>query len=183
MPKKISNSIYSVAVSRKCSVKKVFLKISQNSQENTWARASFLMRPATLLKKSPWHRYFPVNFTKFLRTSFSQNISGWLLLYIWRYTFDLLKNFIISIIFWQRKVQASLYVDCIHFKDKSKLAVLTVENYERKKYLNRLVYKSISLWFGNWWSAAFSSWFGHNLKWIFYWWWDNHIWLWNVYVP
>ena len=26
------------------------------------------VRPATLLKKSFWHRYFPVNFVKFLRT-------------------------------------------------------------------------------------------------------------------
>ena len=37
-------------------------------------------RPATLSKKRLWHRCFPVNFAKFLRTSFSQNISGWLLL-------------------------------------------------------------------------------------------------------
>ena len=42
-----------------------FLEISQNSQENTCAR-----EPATLLKKSLWHRCFPVNFTKFLRTFF-----------------------------------------------------------------------------------------------------------------
>ena len=28
------------------------------------------VRPATLLKKRPWHRYFPVNFAKFLRTPF-----------------------------------------------------------------------------------------------------------------
>ena len=31
------------AVSRMCSVKKVFLKILQNSQENTCARVSFLI--------------------------------------------------------------------------------------------------------------------------------------------
>ena len=35
---------------------------------------------ATLLKKRLWHRCFPVNFAKFLRTSFSQNTSGRLLL-------------------------------------------------------------------------------------------------------
>ena len=28
------------------------------------------LRPATLLKKRPWHRRFPVNFGKFLRTPF-----------------------------------------------------------------------------------------------------------------
>ena len=38
------------------------------------------LRPATLLKKRLWHRCFPVNFVKFLRTSFLQNTSGWLLL-------------------------------------------------------------------------------------------------------
>ena len=34
------------------------------------------LRPATLLKKRLWHRYFPVNFAKFFRTPFSQNTSG-----------------------------------------------------------------------------------------------------------
>ena len=38
------------------------------------------LRPATLLKKRLWHRYFPVNFAKFLRTPFLQNIFGRLLL-------------------------------------------------------------------------------------------------------
>ena len=35
---------YREAVTRRCSVKKVFLDISQNSQENTCARASFLIK-------------------------------------------------------------------------------------------------------------------------------------------
>ena len=47
---------------QRCSVKNVFLKISQNAQENTCARVSFL------------------NFAKFLRTPFSQNTFGRLLL-------------------------------------------------------------------------------------------------------
>ena len=38
------------------------------------------MSPATLLKKSRWHRCFPVKFAKFLRTTFLQNTSGQLLL-------------------------------------------------------------------------------------------------------
>ena len=38
------------------------------------------LRPATLLKKGLWHRFFPVNFAKFLRATFSQNTSGRLLL-------------------------------------------------------------------------------------------------------
>ena len=48
---------------------KVFSKILQNSQENAW-------RLATLLKKRLWHRCFPVNVAKFLRTRFLQNTSG-----------------------------------------------------------------------------------------------------------
>ena len=38
------------------------------------------LRPATLLKKSLWHGCFPLNFAKFLRTSFLQNTSGRLFL-------------------------------------------------------------------------------------------------------
>ena len=42
-------------VARRCSVKELFLEISQNSQENNNARVSFLLklqtRPATLVKK------------------------------------------------------------------------------------------------------------------------------------
>ena len=37
-------------------------------------------RPATLLKKRLWHRCFPVNFVKFLRTSFFTERLWWLLL-------------------------------------------------------------------------------------------------------
>ena len=38
------------------------------------------LRSATLLKKKFWHRCFPVNFAKFLRTLFLQNTPGRLLL-------------------------------------------------------------------------------------------------------
>ena len=37
------------------------------------------LRPETLLKKSLWHRCFPEDFTKFLKTSFLQNTFGRLL--------------------------------------------------------------------------------------------------------
>ena len=40
---------------------------------------------ATLLKKRLWHRCFPVNFVKFLRTGFLQNTSG-------RFLLNVLKN-------------------------------------------------------------------------------------------
>ena len=48
-------NIFVQAVTQKCSVKKVLLEILRNSQENTCARASFLIscrsQPATLLKR------------------------------------------------------------------------------------------------------------------------------------
>ena len=66
--------------------KKVFLEISQNSQENTWARVSFLIKLQAgacnfIKKKRLGHMCFPKNFAKFLRTLFSQNTSRRLLLY------------------------------------------------------------------------------------------------------
>ena len=60
---------------QRCSVKKVFLKILQNSQENIRARIFILINTA-LLKKRLWHRCFLVNFAKFLRTPSLQNNSG-----------------------------------------------------------------------------------------------------------
>ena len=38
------------------------------------------LRPATLLKKRLWHRCFPVNFAKFLRTPVTIKHLWWLLL-------------------------------------------------------------------------------------------------------
>ena len=65
-------------------LKKMFLKISQNSREKTCKSLFFNkvagLRPATLLRMRLWHRCFPVNFAKFLRTPFLQNTSGRLLL-------------------------------------------------------------------------------------------------------
>ena len=56
-------------------LKKKFLRISQNSQENTCACVSFFLwncslRHSTLLKKRLRHRCFPVNFEKCFRTPF-----------------------------------------------------------------------------------------------------------------
>ena len=65
------------AVVRRCSVKKLFLEISQNSQENACARVSFLI---SLLKRRLWHLCFPVNFSRFLRTTFFTEHLRWLLL-------------------------------------------------------------------------------------------------------
>ena len=58
------------AVARRCSVKKVFLNYF------------FLFHRKTL-----WHRCFPVNFVKFLRTPFSVEQLLWLLLNLFQKTF------------------------------------------------------------------------------------------------
>ena len=57
-----------------CSVKKVFLKISQILQENTCARVSFL------IKLQASGTCFSVNFARFIRIPFMQSSSGRLLL-------------------------------------------------------------------------------------------------------
>ena len=41
------------------------------------------LRPASLFKKRLWHRFFPVNLAKFLRTLFLHNTSGrWILSFL-----------------------------------------------------------------------------------------------------
>ena len=62
---------------RRCSVKKVFLKILQILQENTCAGVSFDKK---FIKKRISHRFFPVKFTIFLRTAIVKNICQRLLL-------------------------------------------------------------------------------------------------------
>ena len=58
-----------------------FLKFTGKHQSLFFNKVAGL-RPATLLKKRLWHRCFPVNFVKFLRTPFLQNTFGRLLLKI-----------------------------------------------------------------------------------------------------
>ena len=78
---------YSEAVIWWCSVKKVFLKLSQNSLEKTCVRVSFFNkvagpRPVTLLKKKLWHTCFPVNFSKNFKSTFFIEQLRWLFLII-----------------------------------------------------------------------------------------------------
>ena len=112
------------AVVWRCSVKKVFLEISQDSQESTCARVSFVVRPqpATLLKKGFWHRCFPVNLAKFLRTPFLKEHFRWLLL--------LLDCFI------QYIYDCHLLVNCLPWEsyftsDKHKSLLLSLLKYKR----------------------------------------------------
>ena len=64
----------------------MFLEILQNSHENTCARVSFSINlkvdACNFIQQRLCHRRFPVNFAKFLRTTFLQNTFGRLLLSI-----------------------------------------------------------------------------------------------------
>ena len=61
--------LYTKAVVQSCSVNKLFLEISQNSQENTCARVSGL-RPATLLKMGLLMRVFSCEFCEISKNTF-----------------------------------------------------------------------------------------------------------------
>ena len=63
----------SEAVTRSCSVKKVFLQISQNSQENTCARASFLIKlqnSSRFIKKEALVQVFSYEFCEIFMSTF-----------------------------------------------------------------------------------------------------------------
>ena len=64
---------------RRCSVKKLFLEISQSSQENTCTSLFFnkvaCLGPETLLKKRLWHR-LSCEFCEISKNTFLQNTSG-----------------------------------------------------------------------------------------------------------
>ena len=70
IPKIMIIMIIKEAATQRCSVKKMFLEIWQNSQENTWARVSLLMKLCNFIKKEPLARFFPANFVKFPSTPF-----------------------------------------------------------------------------------------------------------------
>ena len=62
------------AVARRCSVKKVLLKNFGKFTGKHLCQSLFFNE--YLLKKRLWHRYFLMNFLKFLRTPFLQNTSS-----------------------------------------------------------------------------------------------------------
>ena len=68
------------AVAQKCSVKKVFLEISQNSQENTYSRASFLIKlqasACNFIKNEALVQLFSCEFYEICKTTFSCRITS-----------------------------------------------------------------------------------------------------------
>ena len=75
---------YSEEVAQRCSVEKVFLEISQNSQENTCG-----LRPATLLKKKTLAQVFSCKFCEISKNTFSY---GTPLVAASEYFFDTVSN-------------------------------------------------------------------------------------------
>ena len=101
----------------------LYKKVLQNSQEKIFARVSFFF-----LKRRLWHRYFPVNFSNFLRTPFYRTPLG-----------DWLYISLSSILTWEFEVtsttlgcafgDASIFVSCVVFKGRFHA------NYIIKKYM------------------------------------------------
>ena len=74
----------SEAVVRKCSVKNIFLEISQNSQENTCVRVSFLIKlqaACNFIKKETLAQVFSREFYKISKNTFFIKHLSWLVLY------------------------------------------------------------------------------------------------------
>ena len=73
--------IFSQAVVFRFSVEKVFLEFSQNSQENTCARVSFLIKLQSYFKKDTLTQVFSCEFCEISRKAFFAEHLRWLLLY------------------------------------------------------------------------------------------------------
>ena len=85
----ISNIVRKLSMNRsshqRCSTKKDVLRnfskfTGKHLRQSLFFNKIAGLRPANLLKKRLWHRYFPKNFAKFLRTPFLQNTFARLLL-------------------------------------------------------------------------------------------------------
>ena len=75
------------SIHRRCSIKRGVLENLAKFTGKHPCQSLFFnkvagLRPATISKKGLWHRCFPVNFVKFLRTPTSLNTSGRLLVFL-----------------------------------------------------------------------------------------------------
>ena len=128
---------YAEAVVQICSVNQVFLEISQNSQENTCARVSFLIKlqelPATILKKRLWYRCLPVNFVIFLRTPFLRKHLWWLLQHILRWVATLYKKLSFEWFLWnvtfQKSTSARVSLKCHSQNQPPYFAIFTGKHF------------------------------------------------------
>ena len=91
--------------------------------------------PATLLKKRLWHRCFPVNFAKFLRTPFFTKHLWWLLLYflIFLNKHDFPDSFGSLVLFTSYKCANIVWQHHILFQEKY-LVFFPKENSEKESF-------------------------------------------------
>ena len=61
---------YTEALIQRCSVKKLLIEISQNSQENTCARVSFLIKTCNFIKKESLAQVFSCEFCEISKNIF-----------------------------------------------------------------------------------------------------------------
>ena len=91
------SNIFFRSICWRCSVKKVFLKISQISQEKDLCWSLFFNKvvgplAATIFKERLQHRRFPVKFAKFLRAPILKNICERLILFLYEKILTLQKS-------------------------------------------------------------------------------------------
>ena len=133
----------------RCSIEKGVLKQSTKCTGKHLCQSLFLikvsgLRPATLLKKRLWQSCFPVHFVNCLRTSFLQNTSWRLLLflcyyhvnynYVNFYIFDLKKQ--LSKISFSKSLPANIYLFKVNNRNTRKrckiCSKLTIKTAERR---------------------------------------------------
>ena len=125
---KISMSVTNLeAVVQKCSVKKVFLEILQNSLKKQLCNCLFFNKVAGL-------RLFPVNFVKFLRTPFIIEQLRWLLLFSYKHDIFIIKKLqhfyhkeVLTHIKWNVMISSSLrFVESVNLIQMWKLKIITM---------------------------------------------------------
>ena len=113
-------SVFSEANSQRCSVKNVFLKISQNLQENTWPRTCNFIKKETLAqvfscefceisKNTLSHRTLPVAASVFLNVSFITSHTLRFMLFTSASTFFSVFNFVIRCCFAKKRKEKKVY--------------------------------------------------------------------------
>ena len=113
-------------------MKKVFLKIWQNSQENPCVRV--VSQPGTLLEKRLWHRCFPVNFVKILRAPIFVEHLWWMLLKLFfmfcqRIARSSCENCVFPQNFRTRKLsQITVFYEVVHLNNTRLVRVSAINN-------------------------------------------------------
>ena len=134
-------------MNRKCSTRKLFLKISQYSQENTFLIKMQAFRPSALLKKKLEHRCFFANIEKLLRTPILKNICERLLL---RVSLELFPT-------WTNNIGSEVDVFSKIKQNRSKTQL-----YEKNLPFHDVLYHFVFLFFSTLRQTAFAL---HNKRW------------------